>query len=76
MQTCCCQVVSVVEGTGGACCELFGLKPVHLNPVASISLLFGPGCVSPVISQHSREGINDLVLGQMSSIVDAAESCG
>lgn len=31
---------------------------------------------SPVMSQHSRERINELVLGQMSSIVNAAASSG
>lgn len=68
--------ISVGEDTAGACCVLLGLKPVHLNPVVSISLLFDSGCGSTVISQHSREKINELVLGQMSSIVDSVDSSG
>lgn len=31
---------------------------------------------SPLMSQHSRERINELVLGQMSSIVNAAGNSG
>lgn len=31
---------------------------------------------SPVMSQHSRERINELVLGQMSSVVNAAGNSG
>lgn len=31
-------------------------------------------CPSPLMSQHSRERINELVLGQMSSIVNAFDS--
>lgn len=31
---------------------------------------------SPLMSQHSRERINELVLGQMSSIVDGADNGG
>lgn len=31
-------------------------------------------CLSPLMSQHSRERINELVLGQMSSIVNAGNS--
>lgn len=31
-------------------------------------------CLSPLMSQHSRERINELVLGQMSSIVNAGYS--
>ena len=29
----------------GVCCVLLGLRPVHLNPVVSIGLLFRSGCV-------------------------------
>lgn len=31
-------------------------------------------CLSPLMSQHTRERINELVLGQMSSIVNAGNS--
>lgn len=31
---------------------------------------------SPLMSQHSRERINELVLGKMSSIVDTADNSG
>lgn len=33
-------------------------------------------CLSPLMSQHSRQRINELVLGQMSSIVNVAGNSG
>lgn len=54
---------SVVQGTGGHVVPSLGLGPVHLNPAFSIALLFKPRPrLSTVMSQHSRQQINELVV--------------
>lgn len=51
--------------------EPCGLYWLIVQPWLRLSL-----SLSPVMSQHTREQINELVLGQMSSIVDATDNSG
>lgn len=66
----------LLKAQGGMLCPSW-VETGPFEPCGLYRLIVRPWLrPSPVMSQHSRERINELVLGQMSNIVNAAGNSG